>query len=120
MISVNDVYTLLCDYSDTEDFTEEQLLPCCEDGLNWVLNRLKKTADENDPLIAQTAAAISHFFFFVRKLAEPDKYESYKVGDITVKQSPQKQYEAEKELRRQAIANAASILTDEGFYFRGR
>lgn len=120
MISVNDVYTLLCDYSDTEDYTEEQLTPCCEEGLNWVLNRLKSTADKSNPLIAETAAAIAHFFFFIRKLAEPDKYESYKVGDITVKQNPLKQYQTEKELRRQAIANAASILNDEGFYFRGR
>ncbi|MBQ8502685.1 MAG: hypothetical protein IJ491_00205 [Clostridia bacterium] len=119
MISVNDVYTLLSSYSDVEDATEEQLLPCCQDGLNWVLKRLRETADEDDPLITETAAAIAHFYFFVRRLTEMDKYESYKVGDMTISQNPQKQYLTEKELRHQAIANAAPILKDGGFYFRG-
>lgn len=119
MISVNDVYTLFCNYSDVTDFTEEQLLPCCQDGLNWVLRRLRDTADKSDPLITETAAAIAHFFFFIRRLTEPDKYENLKIGDMTITQNPMKQYQAEKELRRQAIANAAPILKDGGFFFRG-
>lgn len=119
MISATDVYTALLNYSDVSELTEEQLLPCCEDGLNWVVRRLRDNVDETDPLITETAAAIAHFFFFIRSLTEPDKYESYKVGDMTIKKNPQKQFETEKELRKQAIANAAPILKDGGFFFSG-
>lgn len=119
MISATDVYTALCNYSDTSDYTQEELLPSCKDGLNWVIRRLRNGVDEADPLILETAVVIAHYYFFIKRLTEPDKYENYKVGDITIKQSVQKQYELEKELRQSAIANAASILKDGGFYFCG-
>lgn len=117
MISVSDVFVRLSAYSDMSDFNEDELLPSCEDGLTWVKRRLKPTADENDPLIAITAAAIAHFYFYLRRLTETDKYDSYRVGDMTIHQNPHRQYQIEKDMRREAIANAASILKDGEFCF---
>ena len=117
MISVNDVFVRLSAYSDMSEFNEDDLLPSCEDGLSWVTRRLRPTADENDPLIAITAAAIAHFYFYLRRLTETDKYDSYKIGDITVNQDPHRQYQIEKDMRREAIANASSILKDGEFCF---
>ncbi len=120
MISVEDVSTLLKNCGDMTEVSEEQILSCSSDGLNWVIKRLRETADENDPLIAETAAAIARFYFFIRQLTQLDRYDGLKVGDLTVKRDTRHQYEVEKELRKQAIANAASILKDGGFYFCGK
>lgn len=119
MFTVSDVFSVLSSYADTADFTEEQLQSSCEDGLSWVLRRLKDGVSETEPLILETAAAMAHFYFYIRRLTEPDKYESYKVGDMTISQKPEKQFEAEKEMRNLAIANAAEILKDGGFHFCG-
>lgn len=116
MITANDVLTVLSSNYDTTDYPQEDLLACCQTGLNWVNSRLRRGVSESNPLITQTAAAIAHFHFFVRTLTEPEKYESYRVGDITVNSDPSKALEREKMLRDSAIADAASILADGGFY----
>lgn len=120
MYTANDVFSVLSAYADTDGYTPAQMLPCCSDGLAWVNKRLRDGVDEEDPLILSTAAAIAHYFFFLRRLTEPDKYQNYKVGDITIRQEPCKLLEFEKELRRQALADACSILKDCGFYCRGK
>lgn len=120
MYTAENVCSVLKAYADMADYTEEQLMPSCSNGLNWVNARLKSGVDESDPLILTTAAALAHFFFFIVRLAEPDKYENYKVGDVTVKQEPLKLFRFEKQIREQAIADASTILKDCGFYCRGR
>lgn len=119
MFTVSDVFSALSSYADTADFTEEQLQSSCEDGLNWVLRRLKDGVSDTEPLILETAAAMAHFYFYIRRLTEPDKYESYKVGDMTISQRPEKQFQTEREMRDLAIANASEILKDGGFHFCG-
>ncbi len=120
MYTANDVFTVLRSYADMEGYTMEQLMPACSDGLFWVNRRLRDGVSENDPLILKTAGAMAHFFFFLKRLAEPDKYQNYKVGDVTVKQEPLKLFQFEKELRQQALADACPILKDCGFYCRGK
>ncbi len=120
MVSVNDVYSVLCTYETSKGYTSEELLPCCKRGLQWVMNRLKDEADEDDPLIAVTAAAIANFYFFIMRLSDPDTYESFKTGDMTIKRSPEKELKLAMEKRSLAIAEASSIIKDMGFYCRGR
>lgn len=119
MITANDVLTVLRSNYDTSEYPDEELIPCCDIGLEWVNSHLKSDASDNNPLITRTAAAIAHYHFFVRTLCEPEKYESYKVGDITINNNPSKALEREVLLRDTAIAEAASILVDGGFYCRG-
>lgn len=120
MYTADNVCSVLAAYSDMEGYTSQQLMPSCNDGLNWVNTRLRDGVDENDPLILTTASAMAHFFFFLKRLTEPEKYQNYKVGDVTVKQEPLKLFQFEKELRSQAIADACTILRDCEFYCRGK
>lgn len=115
MIQAGDVLTELMNYADIEGYTQQQLYPSCERGLIWVQKKLRAGVDENDPLILHTAAAMAHFFFFMYRLAEPDKYATYKAGDMSVTRNLEKELEFEKALRKEAIAAASSILTDGGF-----
>ncbi len=119
MITANDVLAVLRSNYDTADYPETDLLYSCEYGLSWVNARLKKGVKDSDPLIKHTACAVAHFDFFVRTLTEPEKYESYRVGDVTVNCNPEKALEREKMLRDAALADASSILEDGGFYCCG-
>lgn len=116
MITVSDVYSVLCTYESSKGFSSEELLPCCERGLQWVRARLREGTDENDPLIAVTAAAVADYYFFIQRLSDIDTYESYKVGDMTIKRNPEKEMKLAMERRALAIAEAGSILKDGGFY----
>ncbi|MBQ6601140.1 MAG: hypothetical protein IIX36_05805 [Clostridia bacterium] len=115
MITANDVLTVLRSNYDTADFSEEELLSFCNTGINHIKERLRSGVSANNPLIAETAAAVAHYHLFVRSLAEPEKYESYRVGDITINNSPSKALQRELQIRDEALARAHSILEDGGF-----
>lgn len=118
MIDANAVYSRLASYHDTRDFPQEDILDCAQSGFNYVSSRLKAGVS-NDALFLEAAAAVAHYYFFIRTLNNPEKYESYKVGDITVTNDPQKALEREKEMRDRALAEASSILIDGGFFCCG-
>lgn len=116
MINISDVYAALCNYESAKGYTGEMLFPCCEQGLAWVKENLRENADENDPLIVSTAAAIADFHLFLKKQCETDSYETYKVGDMTVSRNPEKELKIAERKRDLAIARAAGILKDGGFF----
>lgn len=120
MITADDVLSVLSSNYDTSDYPIDTLYPFCSIGLDWVLCRLKSGVAADNPLIATTAAAIARFHFSTQVLSEPDKYESYRVGDISITNNPSKAYEREKQLRDYAVAQAAPILTDGGFFCCGK
>lgn len=115
MITANDVLTVLCSNYDTADYPHEELLSCCKLGLSFVQERLKPGVAADNPLIAETAAAVAHYHFFVRTLTEPEKYESYRVGDLSITNDPTKALQREMIIRDDAILRAHSILQDGGF-----
>lgn len=115
MVSVADVYNALKNYSDTEGFSEEQLISFAESGLGFVKGRLKEGTDENHPLILRTATIVAHYNFFLGTLSSSDRYESYKAGDMTVRRNISKEFLIEKEVLMNALCEAADILTDKGF-----
>lgn len=119
MTEVSDVLTCLLNYADMEAYTAEQLQPSCERGLLWVRNRLRPGADKESPLILHTAAAMAHYFFFLTRLTETDKYEAYTAGDMTVRRNLDREMCFEERARDEAIAAASTILTDGGFFCRG-
>ena len=117
MINISDVYAALCTYESVKGVSSDVLFPCCEQGLSWVRKNLKASADENDPLIVSTAAALADFYFFLKRQSETDIYESYKVGDMTVSRNAEKELKIAEKKRDIAIARAHSILEDGGFFF---
>ncbi len=119
MADVNEVLTCLTEYADTEGYDENQLRPHCERGLLWVRGNLKPGADKESPLIAPTAAAVAHYYFFMARLTETDKYQAFQAGDMTVRRDIEKEMKLESRIKDEAVAAASSILTDGGFYFSG-
>ena len=119
MTEVSDVTACLMKYADMDSFTHEQLQPSCERGLLWVYANLKPGADKESPLIPHTAAALAHYYFFLTRLTETDKYEAFTAGDMTVRRNLEKEARHEERIRDEAIAAAASILRDGGFFCCG-
>lgn len=120
MISIHDVYTVLCSYENCRGYSADDLLGCCENALCWVRANLKPGVSEDNPLIAMTAAAIANFDFYLKRQTDMDNYESYKVGDMTVSRDGEKEMRLALERRSLAIATAHSILQDGGFYCCGK
>ncbi|MBQ8028616.1 MAG: hypothetical protein IJ262_04340 [Clostridia bacterium] len=117
MIEPVDVCAVLKELCDTGEFSLSELLSVCKAGLEWVRSRLKEEVSEENPLVLTTAAAMARFFLFIKMLSQPDDFGSLKVGDMTIKRDFQKEFEIEKELKNQAIVDAAEILKDGGFCF---
>lgn len=117
MADVSDVLTCLKGYADMEPYSDTQLQPSCERGLAWVKNNLKPGTDEESPLIVHTAAAVAHYYFFLMRFSETDRYESFTAGDMTVRRNLDRELSFETRARDEAIAAAASIMRDGGFFF---
>ena len=119
MITANDVLAVLSSNYDTESYLESDLLPCCESGLSWVNMRLRQGVKDTDPMIVQAAAAIARFRLFIMTMSHNEGNDSYRAGDVSVSYDRSKALEREKVIRDIALADAASILTDGGFYCCG-
>ena len=52
MITANDVLAVLRSNYDTADFPDDELIPCCDIGLEWVNSRLRSDASGSVTLIA--------------------------------------------------------------------
>ncbi|MBR6568785.1 MAG: hypothetical protein IKK60_09080 [Clostridia bacterium] len=119
MPDVSDVLSCLMKYADLATYFPEQLQNYCERGLKWVEDNLKPGADKESPLIVPTAAAVAHYYFFLTRFSETDKYEAYTAGDMTVRRNIEKEMSFEVRIRDEALAAAKEILRDGGFLFRG-
>lgn len=119
MTQVSDVLTCLMSYADMESYTPEQLKTSCERGLIWVYGQLRPGTNKRNPLVIHTAAAVAHYYFFLSRLTEADKFEAYTAGDMTVRRNLEKEMSFASRIKDEAIAAASSILTDGGFFFRG-
>lgn len=117
MIEPIEVCAILKEYSSFEDMKPTELLLPCQRGLDWVKRHLKDDANEDDPLIGKTAAALARYYLFIKQRGEVERYTSYKAGDMSVQRDIEKEFAFEKEMRQQALIDAASILKDGGFYF---
>lgn len=117
MIQAVEVCALLKEYALAQDEEPEELLPLCRRGLDFVLHRLRRDADENDPLIAKTAAALAKFYLFERQFSGENSFQSHKAGDMTIQRNLRAELDFERQTRDAALAEAAEILRDGGFFF---
>lgn len=117
MTDAASVFALLKEYTDTDEIGAEEMLPLCQRALNFVLSKLKDTADKDDPLIGETAAAVARYLLFKKQSGVGLRFQKYKIGDITTERNAEKELQFESQLVCEALANAAGILRDGGFYF---
>lgn len=117
MTDASIVYALVKEYTDIDDMKAEEILPFCQRALDFVVSKLKDTADRENPLIAETAAGVARYQIFLKRLGEWQRFSKYKVGDVSMERDLVKELNTEKQLYIQTLANAAEILKDGGFYF---
>ena len=117
MIEALDLCAVLKENSAYEELEVAVLLPVCRRALDRVLRNLKQDVDEDDPLIARTAAALARFELFTLCRDEAARFSGFKAGDITIQKDLQKEFQMERTLRDEALAEAAPILRDGGFFF---
>ena len=95
---------------------EGALLRAAVRALGAVGERLRDGVDGSDPRIAETAAALARFQLFADSLENADRFSGFKAGDLTISRDLKAEFEAERRLRDEALAAAAPILRDGGFF----
>lgn len=96
---------------------DETVLLFCDRALTTVCAHCKAHVSEDDPLVAPTAAALARFHLFVQTFGGDERFSSFKAGDLTITKDRAAELAFETRLRDEALAAAASILTDGGFVF---
>ncbi len=118
MIEPTEVCAILKEYADLEDVSISELLPVCKRALTFVQSLLKDDVDCNLPQIAAVAAAQARLEVFHKMLSAPDRFKSYKAGDMTIERDLEKEFMIEKKVRDEVFLKNADILKDKGgFYF---
>ena len=118
MIEPTEVCAILKEYADLEDVSISELLPVCKRALTFVQSLLKDDVDCNLPQIAAVAAAQARLEVFHKMLSAPDRFKSYKAGDMTIERDLEKEFMIEKNVRDEVFLKNADILKDKGgFYF---
>ena len=116
LIEAIDICAVLKENSAFESLTPEAMLPVCGRVLRALAPSLREDANENDVRLLRLAAALARFELFSLMLSESDRFSSYKAGDITIQKDLQKELKFEQQLRDEALAAAAPLLKDGGFY----
>ena len=116
MIEAIDICAVLKENCAFESLAPEQMLPVCGRVLRTLQPRLREEADPDDVRLLRLAAALARFELFSLLLSESDRFSGYKAGDITIQKNLQAELRFEQQLRDEALAAAAPILRDGGFY----
>lgn len=118
MVEPAEVCAILKEHADLEDISVTELLPICKRALCFVQSLVKKDVDCDSPRIAALAAAEARLEVFCKMLAAPDRFKSYKVGDMTIERDLEKEFLIEKTMRDKEFLKCTDILEDKGeFYF---
>ena len=116
LIQAIDVCGILKENSAFESLKPTQMLPVCERVLRTLQPKLRAGTDPDDVRLLVLAAALARFELFSLLLSESDRFSSYKAGDITIQKNLQRELEFERSLKENALAEAAPLLKDGGFY----
>ena len=116
MIEAIDICAVLKENSAFESIAPEAILPVCNRVLQALEARVREDADQDDVRLLMLAAALARYELITLLLSQSDRFSSWKAGDITIQKDLQKEMRFERELRDEALAAAAQLLKDGGFY----
>lgn len=111
------VLAILRDNRLFDETDEDVLLRAAVRALGEVKQRLRPEADESDPRVALTAAALARFRLFSELSESGERFASFRAGDVAVHRDLRAEFETERALRDEALAAAAPLLRDGGFFF---
>ncbi len=117
MITNEKVYNMLCLQPIVKDVSQELVLSCCEYAVKYIEAQLRSDVNADEYLLLVTATAVAEHRLFTQKYSEIDTYDTYSMGDITFRRNCERELKVATEKLKLALAQAASILKDGGFYF---
>ena len=116
MIEAIDICAVLKENAAFDSLSPEAMLPVCGRVLRALQPRLRENVEPDDVRLLRLAAALARFELFGLLLSETERFSGYKAGDITIQKDLQKELKFEQLLRDEALAEAAPLLRDGGFY----
>jgi len=111
------VLAILRDNRMFDETDEGVLLRAAVRALGELKVRLRPEADENDPRVAAAAAALARFRLFTELSEKGERFAGFRAGDLTVNRDLNAEFATERALRDEALAAAAPVLRDGGFFF---
>lgn len=102
-------------YSPAEE--DGDLLPLCFFAAGEISPRLRSTASPDDTRILTLAAAEVYCLLLAKREVSEDEPDSFRAGDVTVKNDRKRKTAEAESIRRQAYLNAVPCLRDDEFMF---
>lgn len=118
MIDVIKVAKAVKRLTNITDSQANELLPTVKGVCTELSGRLKKDEYAKDLRAVNAAVYLSYYRLILRQILLGDTTDYFKLGDITVTQSPSLILEKAAKLRDEAICQASCLLEDIDFMFR--
>ena len=118
MIDVIKVAKAVKRLTNITDSQANELLPTVKGACTELSCRLKKDEYSKDFRAVNAAVYLSYYRLILRRIMIGDTPDCFKLGDITVTQSPSLILEKAAKLRDEAICQASCLLEDIDFIFR--
>ncbi len=104
--------------ANASDSQANEFIPIVKGACTELSGRLKKEEYADDFRAVNAAVYLSYYRLILRQVLAGDSPDSFKIGDITVTQSPSLILEKAAKLRDDAICQASCLLEDIDFMFR--
>ena len=93
------------------------VLPLCRAAAQEINERMKETADENDPRAVAAAAGEAYYRLMLARISGDESLVSFKAGDVVVTQSATAALELASKVRNETLLNALPVFRDDTFIF---
>lgn len=87
----------------------------CENAMYELASMLKAAADPADPRLIKAAAGMAYYEYALYCLTDPNEPESFKAGDVSVKNNKSEKLSIAKAIRDAGLENIRDLLTDNSF-----
>lgn len=118
MVNVKTVSETLKTIGLISDSDIPKIMPFCESVCREISERLKEKAYATEPAVTMACAFIAYYRYTLSAGIGFEDFSSFKAGDVTITKSASASAENAAKLRDEALASAASFLTDIDFAFQ--
>lgn len=87
----------------------------CENAMHELAAMLKPTTDPADQRLVKAAAGVAYYEYALYCLTNPNEPESFKAGDVTVKNNKNENLSIAKTIRDTGLENISDLIIDRSF-----
>ena len=87
----------------------------CENAMHELTAMLKPTTDLSDERLVRAAAGMAYYEYALYSLTNPDEPESFKAGDVSVKNNKKESLKIAKTIRDTVLENISDLIIDKAF-----